>query len=244
MADEQLSARELGIRSRAAVHARDRDAWLDLFADDAVVQDPVGPSAFDPEGKGHHGRQAIAAFYDTVIAPSEAIDFEITGSYLCGDEVADVGIIRTTLAGGAHQAVEVLADLIWRHGQGAAPGAAALQDDHIFLIADGEEAFVLEACGRIEGEVRIGGKLAADQKLNYSPELRSYRGDAFGMRTYRYDFATDSQGRFAIDRVIPGRGHISRVWFTPLGNGALQSASSGQEPVEVKPLRSNPSVLP
>jgi steroid Delta-isomerase len=103
--DEPLSARELGIRSRAAVHARDRDAWLDLFADDAVVHDPVGPSPFDPAGQGHRGREAIAAFYDTVIGPSEAITFEITESYLCGDEVADVGIIRTTLAGGTHQAV-------------------------------------------------------------------------------------------------------------------------------------------
>ena len=40
-----------------------------------------------------------------MIASSEAIEFEITNSYLCGDEVADVGIIRTTLAGGTHQAV-------------------------------------------------------------------------------------------------------------------------------------------
>jgi ketosteroid isomerase-like protein len=105
MTDETLTARELGIRSRAAVQARDRDGWLDLFAPDAFVQDPIGPSPFDPEGKGHHGRQAIAAFYDTVIAPSEAITFEIEQSYLCGDEVADVGIIRTTIAGGSHQAV-------------------------------------------------------------------------------------------------------------------------------------------
>jgi ketosteroid isomerase-like protein len=104
-ASETLTARELGIRSRAAVHAKDRDAWLDLFADDALVQDPIGPSPFDPDGKGHHGKEAIAAFYDTVIAPSEAIDFEITQSYLAGDEVADVGIIRTTIAGGSHQAV-------------------------------------------------------------------------------------------------------------------------------------------
>ncbi|HEY1827921.1 MAG TPA: nuclear transport factor 2 family protein [Acidimicrobiales bacterium] len=100
-----MTARELGIRSRAAVTAGDRNGWLDLFAPDAVVQDPVGPSAFDPEGKGHHGREAIAAFYDNVIATSESITFEIEHSYLCGDEVADVGIIRTTLAGGTHQAV-------------------------------------------------------------------------------------------------------------------------------------------
>ena len=104
---ETLTARELGIRSRAAVHARDRDGWLELFADDALVQDPIGPSPFDPEGTGHRGKEAIAAFYDTVIAPSEAIDFEINQSYLSGggDEVADVGIIRTTIAGGTHQAV-------------------------------------------------------------------------------------------------------------------------------------------
>jgi ketosteroid isomerase-like protein len=104
MTDEPLNARELGARSRAAVHARDRDGWLALFADDALVQDPIGPSPFDPEGKGHRGIDAIANFYDTVIAPSEAVDFEITQSYLAGDEVADVGVIRTT-AGGTHQAV-------------------------------------------------------------------------------------------------------------------------------------------
>jgi steroid delta-isomerase len=105
MSEEAPTARELGIRSRAAVQAGDREAWLDLFDPDAVVQDPIGPSPFDPEGTGHHGRAAIAAFYDEVIGPSAAISFEITESYLCGDEVADVGIIRTTLAGGQHQAV-------------------------------------------------------------------------------------------------------------------------------------------
>ena len=105
MSDTVLNARELGIRSRAAVTAGDRDAWLNLFDPDAVVQDPIGPSPFDPEGTGHRGRDAIAAFYDTVIAPSEKITFEITASFLCGDEVADVGVIRTTLAGGTHQAV-------------------------------------------------------------------------------------------------------------------------------------------
>jgi len=105
MSDETLNARELGRRSRAAVEAKDRDGWLDLFAVDAVVQDPIGPSPFDPEGTGHRGRDAIAAFYDSVIASSERITFEIEQSYLCGDEVADVGVIRTTLAGGQHVAV-------------------------------------------------------------------------------------------------------------------------------------------
>jgi steroid Delta-isomerase len=101
----QPTARDLARRSQAAVHARDRQAWLGLFADDAVVADPIGPSPLDPDGGGHRGLAAIAAFYDRVIAPNDQISFEIERSYLCGDEVADVGIIRTTLPGGSHVVV-------------------------------------------------------------------------------------------------------------------------------------------
>jgi steroid Delta-isomerase len=102
---DKLDARELGERSRAAVAAGDRQGWLDLFAPDGVVADPVGPSPFDPEGRGHHGREAIAAFYDNVIAGSERIEFDIEESVLCGDEAAAVGTIRTALAGGRQVAV-------------------------------------------------------------------------------------------------------------------------------------------
>jgi len=100
-----VDARELARRSQAAVAAKDRSAWLGLFGDDAVVQDPIGPSPLDPSGAGHRGAAAIAAFYDTVIATAEQITFEIERSYLCGDEVADVGVIRTVLPGGRQIAV-------------------------------------------------------------------------------------------------------------------------------------------
>ena len=100
-----MNARELARRSQAAVAAKDRGAWLALFADDAVVQDPIGPSPLDPGGAGHRGAAAIAAFYDTVIATAERITFEIESSYLCGDEVADVGVIRTVLPGGRQVAL-------------------------------------------------------------------------------------------------------------------------------------------
>jgi steroid delta-isomerase len=100
-----VDARELARRSQAAVAAKDRSAWLALFADDAVVQDPIGPSPLDPGGAGHRGAAAIAAFYDAVIATAERITFEIENSYLCGDEVADVGVIRTVLPGGRQVAV-------------------------------------------------------------------------------------------------------------------------------------------
>jgi ketosteroid isomerase-like protein len=108
------TARDLGRASMAAVEAGDRQAWLDLFAEDAVVQDPVGPSPFDPEGHGHRGPEAIAAFYDNVIGVNESIRFTIHQSFLCGDEVANVGIIRITFAGGG--AVEVDGVYIYRAG--------------------------------------------------------------------------------------------------------------------------------
>ena len=104
-ADTAPTARDLGRASMAAVEVGDRDAWLALFADDAVVEDPVGPSMFDPEGTGHRGPEAIAAFYDNVIGVNESIRFDIRQSFLCGDEVANVGVIRINFAGGG--AVEV-----------------------------------------------------------------------------------------------------------------------------------------
>ena len=106
------TARELGQASMAAVEALDRQAWLDLFAEDAVVEDPVGPSMFDPEGRGHHGREAIAAFFDNVIAVNQSIRFSIDRSLLCGDEVANIGVIRITFEGGS--AVEVDGVYVYR----------------------------------------------------------------------------------------------------------------------------------
>jgi steroid Delta-isomerase len=105
MPDQTITARDLARRSQAAVKTKDRAQWLSLWAADAVIQDPIGPSPFDPAGHGHRGPEAIAAFYDNVIAPNELITFEIEHSYLCGNEVADVGLIRTVLPGGRHVAV-------------------------------------------------------------------------------------------------------------------------------------------
>jgi ketosteroid isomerase-like protein len=80
-------ARLASQRSIAAVQAKDREAWLALFADDAVVEDPVGPSFLDEIGKGHRGHDAIR--------------FELHDSFAAGSEVANVATIHMTLAGGA-----------------------------------------------------------------------------------------------------------------------------------------------
>lgn len=47
-AGEDRSARAAALRSRAAVQAGDREAWLALFTPEAVVADPVGASPLDP----------------------------------------------------------------------------------------------------------------------------------------------------------------------------------------------------
>lgn len=78
-----------------------RDDWLALFAEDCVVQDPVGQSLFNPDGLGHRGKAAVAAFYDNIItAGGSRFDYEIHASYPCGDECANVWVGRTTMPDG------------------------------------------------------------------------------------------------------------------------------------------------
>ena len=89
-------AHQAGRRSREAVQARDKEAWLAVFTDDAIVQDPIGPSPLDPEGKGHRGRDAISAFWDNTIAPTTKIEFFFRDTYQCGNEEANVGHILIT----------------------------------------------------------------------------------------------------------------------------------------------------
>lgn len=93
---EPHPARDASLASMRAVEAGDKAAWLALFAEDAVVEDPIGVSALDPTGQGHRGRAAIEAFYDTVIGPNQ-VSFTIERSHAAGDEVANVGTITTLM---------------------------------------------------------------------------------------------------------------------------------------------------
>jgi ketosteroid isomerase-like protein len=93
------TAFEMSKKSMAMSEAKDRDGWLGLFADDAVVEDPVGPSFVDAEGKGQHGKEAITAFYDNVVSQSESLKFTIRQTIECGNEVVNIGELRITLPG-------------------------------------------------------------------------------------------------------------------------------------------------
>ena len=99
-ADGDHPARRASQRSAATVAAGGKEDWLALFAPSAVVEDPVGPSVFDPEGAGHRGPDAIAAFWDLAIAGVRRFHFTITDSFANGDSCANVGTITTVLEDG------------------------------------------------------------------------------------------------------------------------------------------------
>lgn len=92
-------ARIAGNKSMRAAESKNKEEWLSAYADDAVVEDPVGPGPYDPEGKGQRGKEALSAFFDNAIAPN-TIKFEIRDSFACASEVANVGSIHLTFPNG------------------------------------------------------------------------------------------------------------------------------------------------
>jgi len=93
-------ARRASQNSYAAVARGVFEDWIAHYAEDAVIEDPVGPSMFDPEGRGHHGHAGIRKFWDAAIAPIETFHFHITDSHAGGNSCANVGTITTTFADG------------------------------------------------------------------------------------------------------------------------------------------------
>jgi ketosteroid isomerase-like protein len=100
-------ARDAAIQSILCIEAADREGWLSLWDEDGVIEDPVGKSPLDPEGKGHRGIDAVTRFYDRVIAPSD-LRFTIRQSFAAGDECANVGTITTRAKSGAVTCTELV----------------------------------------------------------------------------------------------------------------------------------------
>jgi len=103
----QTPARAAAIQSMRLSESGDGESWLALFADDAVIQDPYGPSPMDPEGRGHIGREAIEKFCAQYIRP-DAIRFEIRQTISAGGACVNVGTIYTKLPGGVSSWSEVV----------------------------------------------------------------------------------------------------------------------------------------
>jgi hypothetical protein len=107
--------------SPAAVAAKDKRAWLALFADGGAVHDPVGTP---PCCKGAHtfgradGPDDLARFYDCFIAPN-AIRFEVHRDLVAGRTVVRDVTLHVTGPAGVPTAVP--AHLVYTMAEGAGP---------------------------------------------------------------------------------------------------------------------------
>lgn len=88
--DGDHAARRASQRSMAAVAGGRKGEWLALFAPDAVVQDPVGPSMLDAEGTGHHGHEGIGEFWDKNFGAVSRFHFLVKDSFANGPCCANV----------------------------------------------------------------------------------------------------------------------------------------------------------
>jgi hypothetical protein len=75
---------QANINSMKYAMEKNKEAWLNLFDDNAVVSDPVGKSPLDPEGLGHKGKEKITLFWDNVIANGN-VKLNATKRYTSGD---------------------------------------------------------------------------------------------------------------------------------------------------------------
>lgn len=104
---DQHPAAIANIRSFAAAAAHKKEDWLALFADDAVVQDPVGVSTLDPSGGGHKGKEAIGAFWDNMIAPGK-VSFEVKQRLPRENECAVLAVVNNKFSEGAALTTEMI----------------------------------------------------------------------------------------------------------------------------------------
>lgn len=94
--------------SIANAMAGNKEDWLALFADDAVVHDPVGKSPHDPEGAGFRGRERISEFWDTMIGPGN-LTIIPHKRYPCGEDVVAVAMTAANNIGGLKTYIEMIA---------------------------------------------------------------------------------------------------------------------------------------
>ena len=103
-------ARAASQRSYSAVAKGDLAEWLTVYAEDCVLEDPVGPSMFDPDGTGHHGHDGISAFWKLAIEPIDTFEFEIYESFANpgSNTCANIGRIKTSFADGSHTTTDLI----------------------------------------------------------------------------------------------------------------------------------------
>src|SRR5699024_12822889 len=78
-------------RSWAATNAGDRDAWIAGWSPEGTIEDPVGPSMFDPEGVGHTGTERLLEFWEKAVATPAHIEFRFDRAIAAGADLPSTG---------------------------------------------------------------------------------------------------------------------------------------------------------
>ena len=87
------------------VQSGDKQAWLDLMAEDICMEDPIGRAPTNPDGQGIRGKAAISVFWDKHIGPAQ-IEIETQESFAAGLEAAHRMKLTTCFENGVRTIVE------------------------------------------------------------------------------------------------------------------------------------------
>jgi len=82
-------AYQMSLVSRECLKTKDKARWLGMFAEDGIIEDPIGPTMLDPDGQGHATPEAREAFYDRNIANAD-IEYIIHDTYTSHRECANI----------------------------------------------------------------------------------------------------------------------------------------------------------
>ncbi|MFT4520745.1 MAG: steroid delta-isomerase [Halioglobus sp.] len=84
MTDKLHLAVEANRKSIEYAMSGNKEGWLALYTEDAVVADPVGISPMDPTGEGNRGKAAIEQFWDKVIGKAN-LDIKVDKRWTSGE---------------------------------------------------------------------------------------------------------------------------------------------------------------
>ncbi len=87
--NENNPAYQMSLVSRECLKTKDKARWLGMWAEDGIIEDPIGPTMLDPDGKGHATPEAREAFYDRNIANAD-IEYIIHETYTSHLECANI----------------------------------------------------------------------------------------------------------------------------------------------------------
>ena len=82
----------------------DKQGWLDLMAENIVVEDPIGIAITNPDGKGVRGKENLSLFWDRHMETTD-IRIETHRSFAAGDESAHWMTLTTSFENGVKMTV-------------------------------------------------------------------------------------------------------------------------------------------